>query len=526
MPTAAETDRLQSVVARLQTLGNVQRGDLVTAQRWNDLVSVVTSLAQMMLEMRDDRAVPPHEHPDQVKLSWLDPALRGLVEKGPTEPVKWIEVDHRVAVLEKEVGTVHTAASDARDRLAEISTRELVRDASISEVRRVVETIDRRKDEVADLRKTFDSIHAKVGTAIEASTRFVIGGQPVDMDALDRRIKAVEELRTSVQTSVTGFDTRITDLQRSAVTQAQLDEAVRTHVNVSPEQIAGIETNVKTSLRTEFDASLAEVGTKIGRTVDERLAGVDSTVKQRIEERLPAAIGPAVDAVKAQIDTTAAQLRGDTRAVGDQANASIVAARQELGASIANVQSSLTAVKRDVDLTLPKVAELQTSVSIAQRDAASAVQKTAAQAADLQAAKARTEQVALQTTDAIKKTERSLLEEIDRRSTGTRTLIDERFATLDASLDPRIDARVDPRITSVVSKIETTVTKTASDAAVAALASSRPQLDADIIRIARDQALALKDEVATQVKSDVTTHINRSVTDAVRRAIPPGRPIS
>ncbi|HVE70034.1 MAG TPA: hypothetical protein VNI54_01600 [Thermoanaerobaculia bacterium] len=526
MPTAAETDRLQSVVARLQSLGNVQRGDLVTAQRWNDLVSVVTSLAQLMLEMRDDDTVPPHEHPDQVKLSWLDPALRALVEKGPTEPVKWVEVDHRVDVLERELATVRTSANDARDRLAEVSTRELVRDAGISEVRRVVETIDKRRDEVAELRRTFDSINAKVGTAIEASTRFVIDGQPVDMQAFDRRVRAVEDLRTSVQTSVTGFETRITDLQKSGVTQAQLDEAIRNRsVAVSPEQLAGIETNVKTSLRTEFNASFDALGTKIGRDVDDRLAGVDSTVGQRIDERLPAAIGPSIAGVKAQIDTTATQLRGETKVIGDQAAASIAAAKQELNTSIASVQSSLTAVKKDVDLTLPKVTELQTSVSTAQRDATSALQKTAAQAVELQATKARTEQVALQSNDAIKKTERSLLEEIDRRATTTKSLVDERIATFDAALDPRIDQRVEPRFTSLQSSIETTVTKTASDAAVAALASSRPQLDADIIRIARDQALALKDEVATQVKADVSTTINRSVTDAVRKANL-GRPIS
>ena len=521
MRTAAETDRLKSVIASLQTLGNAQRGDLITAQRWNELVSVVTSLAQIMLSAQENELVPPHEHPDQVKLSWLDPALRAMIEKGPSDPIRLIDFDHRVRLLEGELTTVRTAATDARDRLAEISTRELVRDANISEVRRVVETIDKRKDAITELRNTFESIHSKVDTAIEASARFVIGGQPVDMEALDRRVKAVEDLRTSVQTSVQGFETRITDLQKNTVTQAQLNEAIgKQTTEISPEQIAVVQTNVTTAIRNEFNASFETLGGEIGKQVDDKLATVDATIVQRIEDRLPTAIGPALEGVKAQITSTAAQLRGEAKTASDQAAGAVAALKQELNGTINNVQSALNGVKKNVDETLPRVTDLQTAVTNAQKDATSALQKTATQATEIQSVKARTEQVALQSNDALKKTEKALLDEIDKRA--TKSDVDARFETFEAALDQRIDERVEPRFTSFETAFTTTVTKTASDAANAALASSRSQLDADIIRISRDQALALKDEVATQVKKDMEPVIDTTVTKAIKKRFPGG----
>jgi hypothetical protein len=521
MPTAAESDRLRSVVAGLQALGNAQRGDLITAQRWNDLVAIVTSLAQLVLASVESDVVPPHEHPDQVKLSWLDPALRAMVEKGPADPIRQVDFDHRVRLLETDLASVRTAATDARDRLAEISTRELVRDANISEVRRVVETIDQRKDAVTELRQTFESLHGKVDTAIEASSRFVVAGQPVDMEELNRRVKAVEDLRTSVQTSVTGFETRITDLQKNTVTQAQLKEAVgKQTATVSPEQILTLQTNVSTAIRTEFNATFQTLGGQIGRQVDDKLATLDATVVKRIDDRLPAAIGPALEAVQAQITTATEQLRGETKSASAQATAAVTAVKQELTGTIATLQSSLTGVKKDVDQTLPRVTDLQTAIVAAQKDATSALQKTTAQATDIQAVKARAEQVALQSTDALKKTEKTLLEEMDRRAVVTKGSFDGQFATLDSSIDTRIDQRVEPRFTSFESALTNTAKKTASDAALAALASSRPQLDADMIKIARDQSLALKDAVVAQVKVDIEPAINASVTTAVRKSLP------
>jgi hypothetical protein len=388
-------------------------------------------------------------------------------------------------------------------------------------VRRVVETIDKRKDAITELRQTFESIHSKVDTAIEASSRLVVDGKPVDMEALDRRMKTVEDLRASVQTNVTGFENRITQLQKSTVTQAQLNEALGKHkAEVSPEQVVLLQSNVSTVLRTEFKRSFETLGSDIGRTVDVKLASVDARVAQRIDERLPAVVGPAFEGVKAQIVSSVEQLRGETKTAVSQSAAAVAAVKQDLTGTIATLQTSLTGVRKDVDLTLPRLTDLQSAVTLVQRDTTSALAKVTAHATEIQTVRARAEQIALQSNDAVKKTEKTFLEELDKREVVRKVEVDKRLNDFEATIDPRIDRRVEPRLTTFAVTMTNTAQATASEAAVAALARSRPQLDADIIKIARDQAFALKDEVAAKVRADVEPVINERVAGAVRKAVP------
>ena len=84
MPTVAQLDRLKALVDRLTPLTQIQRGELIRAQDWNDVVGMLLEVARAVLaEDAAEQTVPPHEHPDQVKSSWLDPSLRAIMERGP-----------------------------------------------------------------------------------------------------------------------------------------------------------------------------------------------------------------------------------------------------------------------------------------------------------------------------------------------------------------------------------------------------------------------------------------------------------
>src|SRR5262245_1523945 len=84
MPTVAELERLRALVERLTPLTQIQRGDLIRAQDWNDVVSALLDVARATLaDNAADAPVSAHEHPDQVKMSWLEPSLRALIERGP-----------------------------------------------------------------------------------------------------------------------------------------------------------------------------------------------------------------------------------------------------------------------------------------------------------------------------------------------------------------------------------------------------------------------------------------------------------
>ena len=84
MPTVAELERLRALIERLIPLARAQRGELIRAQDWNEVVGAVIEVARAAYAESDHEAgIPPHEHPDQVKISWLEPALRALIERGP-----------------------------------------------------------------------------------------------------------------------------------------------------------------------------------------------------------------------------------------------------------------------------------------------------------------------------------------------------------------------------------------------------------------------------------------------------------
>lgn len=523
MSSVAELDRIQGLVAGLKALGNVQRGDVIRAQQWNDLVSIVTSVVQSLLAAQP-QAVPPHEHPDQVKLSWLDPNVRGLVEKGslsdPASVSRFIELSDRVSRLEKQVEALRGDTSHVRDRFAELSTRELVRDANIHETRRLVEVIDRREDAVTELRKSLDSIQGKVDLAVRASSSLTVGGQPVDMEKLEQRIRGVEELKTSVTTRVDAFETRITDIHKVTVTQAQLDEALKKHkANLPADVVTGIRDTVTTQLRNELTTSLGTVRGEVTAEVDRKLAAVDATVVQRIDERVPAAVGAEVAGVKAQIVKTAEELRSEAKTAADKsASGAASTVREELTKLIANVQAGVVpAVRKELDVQLPaRFTEVQTAVAAAQKNADTALTRVNAQAAELQSARARAEQIALQSDSAVKAAQAALLEEIGRRETAGKVALDKRFVDFEGKVDARIDTRVGPRLNDFRTELAATMQTTATTAATAAVKAERVQISAEMTKIARDQSLALKDQVVAQVRADVEPVIKQSVASEVK----------
>lgn len=436
MSSVAELERIQGIVAALQGIGNVQRGELIRAQQWNDLVSLVGSVAQMLLTtLQQERAVPPHDHPDQVKLSWLDPSVRGLVEKGslsdPALVSRLTELGSRVTRLETRIDQLRDDTVNVRDRFAEFSTRELVRDANIKDVRQLVET-----------------------------------------------------------------------------------------TTIPEEKITGIRNTLSTQLRGEFATSIDKVRTDVTTDVDKKLAVVDSSIAQRINDRVPAAVDTALVGVRAQITKTADDLRTEAKASAEKsASGAAESVRGELTKLIENVQTGVApTIRKELDATLPgRFGEVQSAVATAQKNAEAALTKINAQTTELQAARARAEQIALQSDASVKAAQQSLLEEMNKRDVAGKVVLDKRFTEFEGKIDARIDTRVNPRFTDFRSEMTTTMQTTATNAATGAVKAERVQINAEMTAIARDQSLALKDQVVTQVRAEVDPVIKQSVTTEVNR---------
>src|SRR5437867_6395932 len=238
MPTSADLDRLEALVTRLTPLTETAPGELIRAEDWNLVVGALIEVARAAIaEGGPDGEVPPHEHPDQVAPGWLTPGLRDLLERGPlADPA----AAGKVGDLERRLGRLTDAAdgirgdiTSMRASVSEVATRDLKREASVTQIRRVVEGIGDARDDVATLRGTLSSLQDSVKVAVDVSSRLTIDGQPVDMEAVGTRLKAVEQVRDRLKLpdgnllDATAFEKRLGDLQGTLVTEQELDEALK-----------------------------------------------------------------------------------------------------------------------------------------------------------------------------------------------------------------------------------------------------------------------------------------------------------
>jgi len=98
MPTTQDLDTLRALLAKLQTVSSFQPGELIRAADWNMLAGVVAELAQTVLAAESAMTVPPHQHLDQVDLTWFTPQVNDLIQRGPlADPA----AQNRLSVLEQ-----------------------------------------------------------------------------------------------------------------------------------------------------------------------------------------------------------------------------------------------------------------------------------------------------------------------------------------------------------------------------------------------------------------------------------------
>ncbi len=528
MTTAAEIDRVQAMVKRLNALGSVQRGDLIRAQQWNDLIGLVVEVAQAMLEGATEE-VPPHEHPDQVKATWLAPSLRSLVEKGPlADPAatsRVTDAEGRIRTLSEDLDKLRASVTAAGDRLSEMSTRELTRESDTNELRLTVGSLTERRDDVLELRKTLGSIGEKVDKALEASSRLVIEGKPVDMNDLNRRIVAVEELRTSL-TGATGqlldaaeIEKRLATLRNTLVTQEQLEQALKQRaLELDENTMDGIRESVAVKLREETKASFATLSTEIRNETGTKLSGIDALVGQRIEERLPERIGVEAGKLRAeakeQIDGALAAARAFSESATGAATETL---RGELAQKIGAVQAELsTRVATEIANVLPTILlPLEDSVSAARAQAVALASKLDELSFALQDARGRIEQVALETGESVKSTRDTLLAEVDRRDTQQRETYDKRFRELEDRLGTRF-VSVDASLARFQDEASEKIATRAVAAANESLRMQIVQLQAQMEEIARSQLLGVQDQVLQAVFKQLDVDLDQRITAIVK----------
>src|SRR5919199_360709 len=190
MPTEAQIDSLKALIDRLAPLGKRSPGDVISSADWDLVVQTLIELAQSTVQVEEE-PVKPHDHPDQVSATWLDPKLRTLVEGGPladpAQVARLGDAERRLDRVTSALEDVRTDVARIRDLVNEVAGHDLTREAAVTDLRRTVETVSNAREDVLALRGTLAALEDKVSVAVEAGSALQVDGDIVHLqDVVDR----------------------------------------------------------------------------------------------------------------------------------------------------------------------------------------------------------------------------------------------------------------------------------------------------------------------------------------------------
>lgn len=283
MSALAELERLEALLERLVPLSDMQRGELIEAADWNQVVEALVEVGRAALGSRQLTNVAPHEHSDQVALDWLDANVRQLLTGGglkdPAIDARFSKLERSLARINAQLDSTLNDLGEARNRIDEVSTRDLVRENTITRLNRKVLGAGDDRADIADMRSTLKTLQTDITRAVDVGARLERNGNPIDVGALVTRVEEVERLRERL-TQPSGelldalaFERRILELESSLVTEADLTEAIK-----------GVRDTPGSGLNLE--GILSDVRNLSREVADARVAGVESDLRSRIDARL------------------------------------------------------------------------------------------------------------------------------------------------------------------------------------------------------------------------------------------------
>jgi hypothetical protein len=381
MPTPQDLQRLRGLLNQLNAIGNVQRGELIRAEDWNTLVSAVTDVAQAVLAEDAAETVPAHEHLDQVTSAWLSPQLREVFERGPlADPAaqqRLLELEQKLKRLADRIDESRTNVEEVRKRLTDVATRDLEREAAVTNVRRAVEGVVDPRPDLLNIRNTLASVQREMGSVLQAASRLTVNGEVVDIGNVVNRVGELEGFRNRLRFAngelldAATIERRLGEVANRTVSQQQLDDAIRTRpTEVPPEVLSGIEDRLGTNLRTQVSERLGTFGTEIRGEVNNRLSGVGDLVNSRLNDALPGVTQSITTNLNATIETARrGAIEAAIAGAGQALNTREQAIRADLNAGLTDVRSGVAAtVRTEVGQQLPaQLAGIRTDLTAVTR---------------------------------------------------------------------------------------------------------------------------------------------------------------
>lgn len=516
MPTPQDLQRLRALLNQLNAIGNVQRGELIRAEDWNALVSVVTDVAQAVLAEEAAETVPPHEHLDQVTSAWLSPQLRELFERGPlADPAaqqRLLELEQKLKRLAERIDESRSNVEEFRKRLTDVSTRDLEREAAVTNVRRAVENVLDPRPDLLNIRNTLASVQREMGSVLQAASRLTVNGEVVDLGNVVNRVNELEGFRNRLRFANGEFldaatiERRLGEVANRTVSQQQLDDAIRTRpTQVPPEVLSGIQDRLGTNLRDQVNERLGVFGNEIRGEVSNRLGGVGELVTSRLNDALPGVTQSITTNVNASIETARrGAIDAAIAGAGQALNTREQAIRADLEAGLADVRSGIPAtVRTEVGQQLPaQLAGIRTDLAAVSRR----VDLVSAQATrhDETLNRHSVALAAIPQDQANFRTElrQGLLAEVELRTGNISRSLDERLTAFDRAQSDRLR-----NLTDDLRKLSSdTALRIATETATAQLRDMRAQILAEMRTVARE-------EVTTGIRDQVKSSVNDAVKE-------------
>jgi uncharacterized phage infection (PIP) family protein YhgE len=275
---------LAKVVEELKPLADRARGEPLRAQDWNQLVTAITDLAQLVAarEASTDATLAQrfsprdHNHEGQLQLSWFEPQTRQMLERavnGSVEQSTAIgRLDGQVASLTGQLKDLGTQIAKLQSDLVEARENDFVRKNAIERVQLDLESVRTVERSVTGLTNRFDGF--------DDSKRRILEFQDALRDANGQQID-VAQLREGV---------------------AQLGD-LRERLTLANGQLASL---------TTFERQIASLERRLGRgngnirdSIREALGDASfldgSALETRLQDRLVGTITPRIDAFEGQL---------------------------------------------------------------------------------------------------------------------------------------------------------------------------------------------------------------------------------
>jgi hypothetical protein len=292
MTSSSRAAQFAAITTQLTPLGGKARGMRLSAEDWNAVVRILSSLVQIDIDQEADTqgrldtiyARADHQHIGQVTLDWLSPDLQAsLGSGGDLLPARQAiaELQRSLAGLRQDVTSL-SARVDRQQAAIDSLT------AADSDRARQLGGFDERIGGIEDLRVSVaatvaaqNSIKAGVKTVVDLSKRLTDAqGAPIDLSALHKQVADIESAgETRVKTLRADLDqvaTRIDQIQ--TVSGADLNTRLTTLAETLQSTVATSTDKRVDSLFKAFDTNFSQRFTEVEKHIDKVSLASDQAV--------------------------------------------------------------------------------------------------------------------------------------------------------------------------------------------------------------------------------------------------------